>query len=114
MDNCLFCKIVKGEIPADIVYENKDILGFRDIDPKAPLHILIIPKKHIESINKLKISDKHLAGELIFASKEIAKNEGIDLKGFRTIINTNEDGGQTVYHIHMHIMGGRQMKWPPG
>lgn len=114
MDNCLFCKIIKGDIPANKVYENEHILAFRDIDPKAPVHILVIPKKHIKSINDLKSSDKYLAGELILASKKIAKDEGIDSKGFRTIFNTNDDGGQTVYHIHMHMMGGRQMKWPPG
>jgi|TARA_B110000444_G_scaffold258806_1_gene300737 histidine triad (HIT) family protein len=114
MDNCLFCKIIKGEIPANKVYENEHVLAFRDIDPKAPIHILVIPKKHIKSINELNSSDKFLAGELILASKKIAIDEGINLKGFRTIFNTNDDGGQTVYHIHMHIMGGRQMKWPPG
>ena len=114
MDNCLFCKIIKGDIPANKVYENEHVLAFRDIDPKAPVHILVIPKKHIKSINDLESSDKYLAGELILASKIIAKDQGIDSKGFRTIFNTNDDGGQTVYHIHMHIMGGRQMTWPPG
>ena len=114
MDNCLFCKIIKGEIPANKVYENDHVLAFKDIDPKAPIHILVIPKKHIKSINELNSSDKYLAGELILASKKIAKDEGISLEGYRIIFNTNDDGGQTVYHIHMHIMGGRQMKWPPG
>ena len=114
MSDCLFCKIVSGEISCDKLYENDKLVAFRDIDPKAPVHILVIPKKHIKSINDLESSDKYLAGELILASKKIAKDQGIDSKGFRTIFNTNDDGGQTVYHIHMHMMGGRQMKWPPG
>ena len=114
MDNCLFCKIVAGEIPCKKVYENKSIIAFQDIDPKAPIHILVIPKKHIRSINELKKSDKGLAGELLLAAQKISEIEEIDESGFRTIFNTNEDGGQTVYHIHMHIMGGRKMTWPPG
>jgi histidine triad (HIT) family protein len=114
MDNCLFCKIINGEITATKIYENKHIIAFNDIDPKAPIHILVIPKKHIRSINELNSSDINLAGEIILAAKKIAKDQGVDSKGFRVVFNTNDDGGQTVYHIHMHIMGGRQMQWPPG
>ena len=114
MDDCLFCKIINGEITAKKVYENEHIIAFNDIDPKAPIHILVIPKKHIRSINELNSSDINLAGEIILAAKKIAKDQGIDSKGFRVVFNTNDDGGQTVYHIHMHIMGGRQMQWPPG
>ncbi len=114
MDNCLFCKIINGEITAKKVYENEHIIAFNDIDPKAPVHILVIPKKHIRSINELNSSDINLAGEIILAAKKIAKDQGVDSKGFRVVFNTNDDGGQTVYHIHMHIMGGRQMQWPPG
>ncbi len=114
MDNCLFCKIINGDIAAKKVYENEHIIAFNDIDPKAPVHILVIPKKHIRSINELNSSDINLAGEIILAAKKIAKDQGIDSKGFREVFNTNDDGGQTVYHIHMHIMGGRQMQWPPG
>ena len=114
MDNCLFCKIINGEITAKKVYENEHIIAFNDIDPKAPIHILVIPKKHIRSINELNLSDINLAGEIILAAKKIAKDQGVDSKGFRVVFNTNDDGGQTVYHIHMHIMGGRQMQWPPG
>jgi histidine triad (HIT) family protein len=114
MDNCLFCKIVAGEIPCKKVYENKSIIAFQDIDPKAPIHILVIPKKHIRSINELKKSDKTIAGELLLAAQKISEIEEINDSGFRTIFNTNDDGGQTVYHIHMHIMGGRKMTWPPG
>ena len=114
MDNCLFCKIINGDIAAKKVYENEHIIAFNDINPKAPVHILVIPKKHIRSINELNSSDINLAGEIILAAKKIAKDQGIDSKGFRVVFNTNDDGGQTVYHIHMHIMGGRQMQWPPG
>ncbi len=114
MDNCLFCKIINGDIAAKKVYENEHIIAFNAIDPKAPVHILVIPKKHIRSINELNSSDINLAGEIILAAKKIAKDQGIDSKGFRVVFNTNDDGGQTVYHIHMHIMGGRQMQWPPG
>ena len=114
MDNCLFCKIINGDITATKIYENEHIIAFNDIDPKAPVHILVIPKKHIRSINELNSSDINLAGEIILAAKKIAKDQGIDSKGFRVVFNTNDDGGQTVYHIHMHIMGGRQMQWPPG
>ena len=114
MSDCLFCKIVSGEIPCDKIYENDKLIAFRDIDPKAPTHILVIPKKHIRSINELEISDQNLAGELLLAAKEIASIENIESSGYRTIFNTNSDGGQTVYHIHMHVMGGRQLHWPPG
>ncbi len=114
MEDCLFCKIVSGDIPADKVYENEFVLAFRDIDPKAPTHILVIPKKHIRSINEMESEDQSLAGEMLLAAKAIAKSEGINESGFRTVFNTNDDGGQTVFHIHMHILGGRQMTWPPG
>ena len=114
MSDCLFCKIVSGEISCDKLYENDKLVAFRDIDPKAPTHILVIPKKHIRSINELEISDQNLAGELLLAAKEIASIENIESSGYRTIFNTNSDGGQTVYHIHMHVMGGRQLHWPPG
>ena len=114
MSDCLFCKIVSGEISCDKLYENDKLIAFRDIDPKAPTHILVIPKKHIRSINELDISDQNLAGEILLAAKEIASIENIESSGYRTIFNTNSDGGQTVYHIHMHVMGGRQLHWPPG
>ena len=114
MSDCLFCKIVSGEIPCDKLYENDKLVAFRDIEPKAPTHILVIPKKHIRSINELEISDQNLAGEILLAAKEIASIENIESSGYRTIFNTNSDGGQTVYHIHMHVMGGRQLHWPPG
>ena len=112
--DCLFCKMVSREIPSNIVFENDSVLAFRDIDPKAPTHILVIPKKHIQSINELGPDDQSLAGEILLAAKTIAKAEGIETSGFRTVFNTNDDGGQTVFHIHMHVLGGRRLSWPPG
>ena len=114
MDDCLFCKMVSREIPSNIVFENDSVLAFRDIEPKAPTHILVIPKKHIQSINELGPDDQSLAGEILLAAKTIAKAEGIETSGFRTVFNTNDDGGQTVFHIHMHVLGGRRLSWPPG
>ena len=114
MDDCLFCKIVAGEIPAEIVYENESVLAFRDVDPKAPTHILVIPKKHVRSMNELQREDQKLAGDILLAAKSIAISEEINISGFRTVFNTNDDGGQTVFHIHMHLLGGRKMTWPPG
>ncbi len=114
MNECLFCKMVSGDIPCEKVYENELILSFRDIDPKAPTHILIIPKKHIETLNEINENDQDLLGELLLTAKKIAKDEGIDSSGYRTVFNCNADGGQTVFHIHMHLLGGRLMAWPPG
>ena len=114
MDDCLFCKMVSRAIPSNIVFENDSVLAFRDIDPKAPTHILVIPKKHIQSINELGPDDQSLAGEILLAAKTIAKAEGIETSGFRTVFNTNDDGGQTIFHIHMHMLGGRRLTWPPG
>ena len=114
MNECLFCNMVSGAIPCDKVYENEYVLAFRDIDPKAPTHILIIPKKHITTLNEINKNDQDLLGELLLTAKKIAKDEGIDTSGYRTVFNCNSDGGQTVFHIHMHLLGGRQMAWPPG
>lgn len=114
MNKCLFCKIVAGDIPADTVYENDQVFAFRDIDPKAPTHILIIPKEHIATTNDLAEAHKTLVGEMLLAAKEIAGQEGIADSGYRTVFNCNGDGGQAVYHIHLHLLGGRQMTWPPG
>ena len=106
--------MVSGDIPCEKVYENELILSFRDIDPKAPTHILIIPKKHIETLNEINENDQDLLGELLLTAKKIAKDEGIDASGYRTVFNCNADGGLTVFHIHMHLLGGRLMAWPPG
>ena len=110
----IFSKIINKEIHADILFENDKILAFRDISPQAPVHFLVIPKKEIRTINDINEEDKSLIGELFIVAKEIAKKEGISEKGYRTIFNCNEHGGQTVYHIHLHVLGGRQFEWPPG
>jgi|TARA_B100000902_G_C26916066_1_gene719301 histidine triad (HIT) family protein len=110
----IFSKIINKEIHADILFENDKILAFRDISPQAPVHFLVIPKKEIRTINDINEEDKSLIGELFMVAKEIAKKEGISEKGYRTIFNCNEHGGQTVYHIHLHVLGGRQLEWPPG
>jgi len=114
MSDCIFCKIVTGEIPGDIVYENDDVLAFRDLNPQAPTHILVIPRRHIATINDLQDADAELLGKMYLAAKEIAKKEGIVEVGYRTIMNCNAGAGQTVFHIHLHVLGGRQMNWPPG
>lgn len=114
MENCLFCKIAKKDIPADIVYENDRVLAFRDINPQAPVHVLIIPKEHIATLNDVKVEHQSLAGEMIQTAKLIAEQENIAENGYRTVFNCNEYGGQEVYHIHLHVLGGRKMTWPPG
>lgn len=113
-DNCLFCKIILGEISADIIYESSNVIAFRDINPQAPIHILIIPKKHIATINDISSKDHKIIGSLYSAAREIALNEGIDDIGYRTVMNCNEAAGQTVFHIHLHLLGGRPFSWPPG
>ena len=114
MNDCLFCKMVAGEIKPDTVYENDKVLAFRDINPQAPTHILVIPKEHIATLNDIDESHLDLIGELYLAAREIARAEGIEERGFRTVINCNEDSGQTVFHVHLHLLGGRRMHWPPG
>ena len=114
MTDCLFCKMVNGEITPDTVYEDGDVLAFRDINPMAPVHVLVIPKKHIATTNDLSPEDAPLVGKLITVAKQIAEEEGIADDGYRLTLNCNQKGGQSVYHIHVHLMGGRQMSWPPG
>ena len=114
MSECVFCKIVGGEIPAKKVYEDEQVLAFHDIKPQAPLHLLIIPKKHIPSIMEATAEDAALLGQLLFKAQEIAQNNGCAEKGARFVINCKSDGGQTVDHIHCHVLGGRFMTWPPG
>lgn len=111
---CLFCKIVAGEIPCDEVYSDEDVFAFRDINPAAPTHILIIPKKHISFMPDAEPEDEALMGKLLLKANEIAEREGLSDDGFRYVINTRGHGGQTVHHVHLHILGGRQMVWPPG
>ena len=110
----LFTKIINRDIPADIIYEDSDVIAFNDINPQAPIHILIVPKKEIKTLNDIKEEDKDIVGKIFIAAKKIAKNLKIDKSGYRTIFNCNEHGGQTVYHIHLHLLGGRQLGWPPG
>ena len=112
--NCLFCKILSGDIPADIVYESETAIAFRDINPQAPTHLLIIPRKHIATINDIAEEDELLVGSLYSAAREIAAAEGIAEDGFRAVMNCNEGAGQTVFHIHLHLLGGRPFTWPPG
>lgn len=114
MSDCLFCKFIAGEIQPDTVYETDSVLAFRDINPQAPTHVLVIPKQHISTINDLDTSHRELVGALYLAAKEVAKAEGIDERGYRTVMNCNAEAGQTVFHIHLHLLGGRSMSWPPG
>jgi histidine triad (HIT) family protein len=111
-DDCLFCRIVRKEIPATIVAEDEHCVAFRDINPQAPVHVVIIPRVHVASLDEAK--DHLLIGRLALFAAEIARKEGIAARGYRTVMNTNADGGQTVFHLHMHLLGGRHMKWPPG
>ena len=109
MDDCIFCKIIKKEIPSNIVYEDEEILAFRDINPVAPVHILVIPKKHIESLVFVTNEDEALIGRIYTVINKIAKQEGIDENGFRVVVNCGEDGGQEVKHLHFHIIGGKKL-----
>ena len=114
MTDCLFCKIIDGEIPGDIVYENDSVLAFNDINPMAPVHILIIPKEHIATLNDLEEKHTQTMGELFLVAKKIATEKGFSESGYRTVFNCNKDAQQTVFHIHLHLIAGRQMTWPPG
>lgn len=111
MENCIFCKIANGEIPSNKVYEDEFVLAFRDIEPQAPLHILVVPKAHVENVL---LCDGTLMAKLMSAASAIARDEGLSETGFRLVINTGKDGNQTVPHLHIHILGGRLMQWPPG
>ncbi len=114
MKDCLFCKIINGDIPADIVYQNDHVLAFNDISPQAPTHILIIPKKHISTINDISLDDTQVIGHLYLAAKAIAQQQGFAEQGYRVVMNCNEAAGQTVFHIHLHLLAQRAFSWPPG
>ena len=114
MNDCLFCKIASGEIPSTKVYEDELVYAFRDINPQAPTHVLVIPKKHIKSVMEIQDEDNELLSRIFQVIKTVAKQEGIDEKGFRVVSNIGEDGQQTVPHLHFHVIGGRSMQWPPG
>jgi len=114
MSNCIFCKIIAGEIPAEKLYEDDNVLAFRDIQAQAPLHALIIPKRHIATINDLQSDHAELIGQMFLAAKQIAKAEGYAESGYRTVMNCGEAAGQTVFHLHLHVLAGRDLSWPPG
>jgi len=114
MADCLFCKMVAGEIQPDIVFEDEDVLAFRDVDPQAPLHVLVIPKTHIATTNDLTPESAGLVGKMVLAAKQVAADEGVAESGYRMVLNCNPGAGQSVYHIHLHVLGGRPMNWPPG
>ncbi len=114
MSDCLFCKIAQGEIKSDFVFKSEEIVAFRDINPKAPVHILIIPKKHISKISDISENEQQLVGKMIGIANKIAIKEKIDKDGYRLVFNCGQNGGQEVYHIHLHLLGGRKMNWPPG
>lgn len=113
-DDCIFCRIARGDIPADKVYEDDTVLAFRDLNPQAPTHILVIPRRHIATLNEVDADNEAVLGRMYGAAREIAAAEGLADAGFRTVMNCNEAGGQTVFHIHLHLLGGRMMNWPPG
>ncbi|MDH5456437.1 MAG: histidine triad nucleotide-binding protein [Gammaproteobacteria bacterium] len=113
-DNCLFCKILEGEIPAELIYESDTAVAFRDINPQAPIHALVIPRKHISTINDIDVDDEAIIGSLYSAARHIAAEEGIADEGYRAVMNCNEGAGQSVFHIHLHVLGGRRLDWPPG
>jgi histidine triad (HIT) family protein len=114
MSDCIFCKLVSGEIQPDVVLETDEVLAFRDLEPQAPTHVLVIPKRHISTINDLQPDDAELIGKLYLVAQQVAADEGLSESGYRTVMNCNRDGGQTVFHIHLHLLGGRPMSWPPG
>ena len=111
-DDCLFCRIVRGEIPAKLVAHDEHSVAFRDINPQAPVHVLVVPREHVATLNDA--TDASVVGRLALMAAEIARSEGLAERGYRTVINTNADAGQTVFHIHLHLLGGRVMHWPPG
>ena len=114
MTDCLFCRIAAGEIAAELVFKNDAVVAFRDIYPQAPTHILIIPRRHIATINDIGENDRELLGEMYLVAAQLARQEGFAEDGYRVTMNCNEDAGQTVFHIHLHLLGGRRFGWPPG
>ena len=114
MSDCLFCNIIAGQIPAAIAYQDDRLIAFKDINPQAPMHLLIVPRRHIASLNELTGTDDGLVGEMVRRAAALASEHGHDARGYRTVFNTNADAGQTVFHIHLHVLGGRKLAWPPG
>jgi len=114
MSDCIFCKIVSGEIPSDIVFKSDLVVAFNDLNPQAPIHILIVPRKHIPTINDISEEDRELIGEILLTASHLAKENGFSEVGYRTLFNCNRGAGQTVFHVHLHLLGGRSFTWPPG
>ena len=114
MASCLFCRIIAGEIPATKVYEDADLVAFNDINPQAPMHVLIVPRKHVATLNDLSAGDDALVGSLLRCAAALAREHGYHERGYRTVFNTNREAGQTVFHIHLHLLAGRGFTWPPG
>ena len=114
MSDCLFCKIIAGEIPGKIVHQDDTVVAFKDVNPQAPLHVLIVPRRHIATLNDLRPEDDALVGSLFRRAAALAKDHGFDERGYRTVFNTNREAGQTVFHIHLHLLAGRGLHWPPG
>lgn len=112
--DCLFCKVAEGQIPATIVHEDDQLVAFRDIDPQAPVHILVIPREHVSSLDAADDDHADLLGRMLLTARDLARSEGIADDGYRTVLNVGADGGQTVPHVHLHLLGGRALRWPPG
>ena len=113
-EDCIFCRIADKTIPSDIVYEDDEILAFKDVNPQSPLHLLFIPKKHISSVNEVSSEDAEVIGRIILKIRDMAKEAGVSESGYRIVMNCNEDAGQEVFHLHVHLLGGRKFTWPPG
>jgi histidine triad (HIT) family protein len=114
MSDCLFCKVIAREIPAQVVFEDEELIAFRDINPQAPLHVLIVPRRHIATLNDLEAGDDQLVGSMMRRSAALARDHGYADRGYRTVFNCNREAGQSVFHIHLHLLGGRALTWPPG
>jgi len=114
MSDCRFCKVANGQIPAKFVYQDADVVAFEDINPQAPVHVLVVPRRHVSTLNDLEPADEPLMGKLLRAAAAVAAQRGIDKRGWRAVMNVNREGGQIVFHVHLHVLGGRQMGWPPG
>ena len=114
MSDCLFCKIIDGTIPGAVVHRDDTLVAFKDINPQAPMHVLIVPRRHIPTLNDLQPGDDALVGSMARLAAQLARDNGYDQRGFRTVLNCNADAGQSVFHIHMHVLGGRNLGWPPG
>jgi histidine triad (HIT) family protein len=112
--NCLFCRVIAGEAPASVVYQDDEMVAIRDINPQAPLHVLLIPRKHLATLNDLAEEDDALVGRMLRRAAALAREHGLDARGYRAVFNCNREAGQSVYHIHLHVLGGRRMGWPPG